>query len=53
MACLEHRCTKCGWVCFDNSLWARKVCPSCGADVTTFYDEVIGEEEEEEEEEEE
>jgi DNA-directed RNA polymerase subunit RPC12/RpoP len=40
MACLEHSCTQCDWVAFDNSPPGPGAkCPKCGARVITFCDE--------------
>ena len=37
MACMEHECTRCDWVGFDNA--SSTTCPRCGALCSSFYDE--------------
>ena len=40
MSCMEHRCTACGWVEFNNAR-GPLLCPACGNDViqSTFDEE--------------
>ena len=46
MACMEHECTRCSWVGFDNC--TTTTCPKCGALCSSFWDEEMFQEDDQE-----
>ena len=39
MSCMEHTCTRCGHMDFNNSTRTPSVCPRCGEDMMHVWDE--------------
>ena len=47
MSCMEHTCTKCGWMEFNNNPRSPSICPKCGDSMFHQWDEQMDYEREE------
>jgi predicted nucleic acid-binding Zn-ribbon protein len=39
LSCMEHRCLSCGYVTFNNNAHSPGSCPSCGGEMSHYFDE--------------
>lgn len=39
MACMEHWCSRCDWITFNNKPSSPEYCPECGSSLEHIWDE--------------